>query len=477
MPKVLTIDDDRMTCAALEQMIEALGHRALSVHTISEGLKQACSGNYDVVLLDVRLSDGNGLDVLPRLRAVDNPPEVIVITGHGEVAGAEAAIRNGAWDYIRKPLSLKDVELPLIRAMEYRAENQDRRPRVALKRDAIIGRSAALNRSLDLVAEASAVDASVLITGESGTGKELFAAAIHENSDRAGESFVVVDCAALPEHLLESTLFGHRKGAFTGADRDQKGLIEHADKGTLFLDEVGELPLAAQKTFLRVLQERRFRPLGHKREKHSDFRLVAATNRDLEHEVKQGRFRKDLLFRLRSVSIPLPPLRERREDIPELALWSLGRLGRRSNGRIKGFAPEFLEVLSSYSWPGNVRELFHAMESAYTAAWDEPILHRKHLEDRIRIHFARQLMEAAAYDGEGEIVVESSDSERTLAQGHIVPFKTFRREKLDWLEREYLIQALERTHGSVREACRLSGLSKTRFYALLKKHSLSRTNS
>ncbi len=307
MASVLVIDDDPKFCDVLSQLIREMGHHLRWVHTLREGLKEAAQGENDVVFLDVRLPDGNGLEALPRIRQMPGTPEVIIMTGEGDPDGAELAIKSGAWDYLEKPSSLEAMALPFLRALQYREEKKARSPRVALRLEGIAGQSRKMKASFDLVAQAASSDASVLITGETGTGKELFAWAIHQNSRRSGKSFVVVDCAALPETLVESILFGHEKGAFTGADRVREGLIQQADGGTLFLDEVGELPLTVQGAFLRVLQDHRFRPLGGRREVGSDFRVVAATNQNLNTMVDQGLFRKDLLFRLRSLTIELPP--------------------------------------------------------------------------------------------------------------------------------------------------------------------------
>jgi DNA-binding NtrC family response regulator len=280
---------------------------------------------YDVIFLDVRLPDGIGLDAIQKIKANSSAPEVVIITGEGDPNGAELAIQYGAWDYIEKPPSVQSVILPLVRALQYRTEKKDAQKPLMIKRDNIIGNSPQLLRSLKKLARAAQSQASVLIEGETGTGKELFAMAIHQSSSRSGKNFVVVDCAALPETLVESVLFGHAKGAFTGADQAKEGLVKQADQGTLFLDEIGELPLSLQKAFLRVLQEQRFRPIGGGSEVNSDFRLIAATNRDLDRMVQEKQFRQDLLFRIRSLVITLPPLRERPEDINQGAFTRLYR--------------------------------------------------------------------------------------------------------------------------------------------------------
>jgi two-component system, NtrC family, response regulator len=282
MADVLIVDDDKSLAEMLVGQIVAAGHKAEAANTLAEGSNKIKKNAFDVVLLDVQLPDGNGLEYLPQFKDARSKPEVIIITGQGEADGAEKAILSGAWSYIEKPYVFRELSLHLSRALQYRQEKKKVvEVPVALKRERIIGSSKSLSKCLDQVARAACCDVSVLITGATGTGKELFAKAIHENSARSGKHFVVVDCAALPETLIESILFGHVKGAFTSAEKQQDGLVRHAHGGTLFLDEVGELSIGIQKTFLRLLQEHEYRPVGSSKHEYSDFRLVAATNRDL----------------------------------------------------------------------------------------------------------------------------------------------------------------------------------------------------
>ena len=309
----------------------------------------------------------------------------------------------------------------------------------------------------------SASDINVLITGETGTGKELFARAIHENSLRANKNIVVVDCASIPENLVESTLFGYTKGAFTGADRPFEGLIKQADGGTLFLDEVGELPPPIQKVFLRVLQERRFRPLRSENEVQSDFRLVAATNQDLEVLSAQDRFRKDLLFRLQSFTISLPSLKDRTQDLQELTMHHITNLCRRYRTEIKGFSPDFFEALASYDWPGNVRELLHTLEGAFAVARQDPILYPHHLPNELRIQILRASMEDRKI--KNEIPIEPPAPAKGLPSLQIV-----REEALGRAEKKYLQDLLSVAGGDVTLACQLSGFSRARLYGLLKKY-------
>jgi two-component system NtrC family response regulator len=309
---------------------------------------------------------------------------------------------------------------------------------------------------LDLLAQAAHSEVNVLLAGETGTGKEVFARAIHENSMRGENNFVVVDCTALPETLVESVLFGHEKGAFTGADRAQVGLVRQAHAGTLFLDEIGELPLAVQKAFLRVLQEHRFRPVGAKGEIESDFRLIAATNRSLEKMVQDGTFRSDLLFRVRTLPIELPPLSARKEDIKELAMYHMARVCERYQIGTKGFSPEVFDALMAYEWPGNVRELVNAIERAISDAYHEPTLFPKHLPLDLRVKVARSSVKKEAIPtAEGVIPLGSLAECRHAAEGR------------------YLRDLMFQTKGKIKEACRISGLSRSRLYVLLKEHNLS----
>ncbi len=450
----------------MSRVITDMGHHVTYTHTIKEGLNRAKTDDYDVVFLDVRLPDGNGLAHLPSIQATRALPEVIILTGYAEPDGAELAIKNNAWDYIKKPASIDSITLSISRAIQYREEKKASKPVPILKREGIIGSSPQMASALDLVARAANSMANVLIIGETGTGKELFARAIHANSPRSETNFVAVDCGSLPETLMESLLFGHAKGAFTGANRAEIGFIKHADGGTLFLDEIGNLPLSMQKGFLRVIQERRFHPIGETQEITSDFRLIAASNRSLDDMVKTGHFREDLLFRIRSIKIELPPLRDRPEDIKDLAVQYLRTISEPVENGMKGFSPEFLEVLTTYEWPGNVRELHSALESALAQALYEPTLFPKHLPEHIRIQVARSSFEEPAS-------IEGSGNQYTGEQGQLTEWKAFRKTIVSDGERRYLRELISKTGGNIKEASRLSGLSQPRLYELLRKHGIS----
>ncbi|MBM4348460.1 MAG: sigma-54-dependent Fis family transcriptional regulator [Deltaproteobacteria bacterium] len=463
MASILIIDDDRLICESISNVVTRLGHEATFAFTLQQGLDAVMSGKYDVVFLDVRMPDGNGLDILPKVHSAPYLPEVIIITGFGDPEGAELAIKHGAWDYLQKPCSVEGITLPLVRALQYREEKKARRMPLSLKREGIIGNSLKMKECLEHLGQVANSEANVLITGETGTGKELFALAIHQNSLRANKNFVVVDCAALPEKLVESILFGHEKGAYTSADRAQDGLMLQADGGTLFLDEVGELPLSIQKNFLRAIQERSFRPVGGKREVNSNFRLISASNRNLDEMVGQNQFREDLLFRLRSFTIELPPLRDRLEDIQPLVLYYIPILCDRYRIEPKEFSPDFFDILTGYHWPGNVRELINALEKALITARYDRILFPRHLPTHIRVHIVRSSLRE-----QGTTAVGRSDSLKLFPK-----LQDLREKAIAETEKKYLQDVILFTKGDIPEACRISGLSRSRLYLLLKKHHIS----
>ncbi|MCP4715301.1 MAG: sigma-54-dependent Fis family transcriptional regulator [Deltaproteobacteria bacterium] len=461
MARVLIIDDENVMCSMLASVLEDSGHEADSAYTLKSGLELAYAADYDVVYLDVHMPDGNGLQMLPQIKDSPSEPEVIIMTGMGDPDGAELAIKSGAWDYIEKPSSIHSLMLPLERALQYR-EKKMHDISLPLKREKIIGSSRDIQQCLSLLNRAAHSFGNVLITGETGTGKELFARAIHDNSSRANRPFIVLDCTSLPETLVESLLFGYEKGAFTGADSAHDGLVGQADGGTLFLDEVAELPLALQKTFLRVLQEHYYRPVGGSSEQESDFRLVAATNRHLEQMVEQGQFRKDLLFRLSSFVIDLPPLRSRREDIMDIVFYQMQLLCERSGLMPKNISPDFREAVYAYDWPGNVRELVNTLERAVTMSAGEPTLFPKHLPTNIRVKIARLSVGRCKLVSQNDMLLtpQSKDFPRL-------------REMRNITEAQYLRDLLAFTDSDIKKACGVSGLSRSRLYALLKRHGLS----
>jgi two-component system, NtrC family, response regulator len=469
MARVLIIDDDRIICALLSEVISNLGHEVECGFSVQEGLEKVIKQPYDVVFLDVNLPDGNGLNLLPDIKNIPSPPEVIIMTGFGDSPGAKLAIKNGAWDYLQKPISPENITLMLKRVFQYRENFQKaQKPAVVLRLQNLIGSSPQFTSCLNLVAQAATCDLNVLVVGETGTGKELICQAIHDHSSRAQGNLVALDCASLPESLVESILFGYGKGAFTGADQSKAGLFEHADGGTLFLDEVGELPPTIQKTFLRVLEERRFRPVGSNHEKKSDFRVLAATHRNLKQMVKNDQFREDLLFRLQALIIVLPPLRERTQDIPEIVFYYLARLAKKYNLAPKGMATDVLETLSRYSWPGNVRELVHALERAFIAAKHEPTLFLKHFPIRLRSQVVQRSLQDAPAVGVANSRKDTEPS-RTLP-----PYRDFRQQILLAADKNYFQELMALTKGDLKSARQISGLGKTQLHSLLKKYQISR---
>lgn len=434
-----------------------LGADVSFARNLSEALKKADEQAFDLVLLDVHLPDGNGIDAIPALLHRECPPLVIIMTAFSDPDGAELAIESGAWDYLPKPVSLKDLRLQVLRALEFQKQKKQAAACVLFDAPEIIGAGPAIRNCLIKAAQIVASDGNVLITGETGTGKELFARAIHENSDRRDGAFIVVDCSVLSETLIESVLFGHEKGAFTGADRTRKGLVALANGGTLFLDEVGELPGTMQSSFLRVLQEKAFRPVGSEKEVSSDFRVICATNRDLDQMAAQGGFRLDLLYRLKTFGLNLPPLRNRPEDIWPLASYQIEKACHHQQLPVKEVGPDFIETLKKYDWPGNVRELINTIEQSVTAARNEPTLFAFHLPAKIRAKLVRSRV------GDGKAGPRSEGSGR---------FAGTHREVLDRVEQESLAMTYAAEGGDIQRMLHRTGLSRTVLYRKLKQHGI-----
>ncbi|WP_136798651.1 sigma-54-dependent transcriptional regulator [Desulfosediminicola ganghwensis] len=478
MNQMLILDDDIEACETIESLITRQSHSCDMAHSLKVGLNLLKTKSYDVVFLDVHLPDGNGLDILPEIMALPNPPEVIILTGKGDPDGAELAIKGGVWDYILKPSSVREITLTLNRALKYRQEKNARSEQQQLDLSLVVGVSPGIKTCVQLTSKAARSDSNVLITGETGTGKELFARTIHQNSRRSNQNFVVIDCASLTESLVESTLFGHRKGAFTGAQSDQPGLVKLADGGTLFLDEVGEMPLSLQKVFLRVLQERHFRPVGAPQEDTSNFRLIAATNRDLDMMVEQGKFRSDLLFRINTMHIRLPPLRKRTEDIKPLILSRMNTLEKEYGLTPKRLGDDFLNTLLNYNWPGNVRELFNILERAMVNADEENTLYGVHLSRELRIQVAKaQIKQMTGSEVTSDEAYSANDGVRKIGQEifkdifdrPLPPLKEFK----GMTEKIYLSEMIRQCNGEITPILKKSELSRSHFYSLLKKYGLS----
>ena len=477
MPRLLIIDDDPEFLTALTRVLGHMGQNYVGKLSLQEGLKEVYQHAYDLVFLDVHFPDGNGLDEVRRFRMAPSSPEVVILTGYGDSEGAELALRDGAWDYIEKPVSMTSLRLILKRSLDYRNKKNEFLKHKIVHREKIIGTSRHTMCSLERMARAARSKGNVIITGETGTGKELFAKAIHDNSDRKESRMVVVDCTNLPKELRESLLFGHVKGAFTGAHESTEGLFKNADGGTIFLDEVAELALPLQKSMLRVLQEGRFRPVGSSREVVSNFRVIAATNQILEAMVKQGAFRKDLYFRLNAHCIHLHALRERKEDIAVLARHYVTKICGEYGIPSKTISQELMRVLLRYPWPGNVRELINTLYASIDNSLNEQTIYPHHLPLDVRVVVAKSSFSRHENGDVPDTLLPISDT----AAAHIpelVPetlptLKEVRNQTVSSLELTYLTALAKVSSGNVRKACTISGLSRARLYELFKKHDLS----
>jgi DNA-binding NtrC family response regulator len=369
MASILCVDDDAAVLTTFTAILERAGHRVVAVGNAAAALTVLARGGIDLVVSDYLMPDMTGLDLLESVRRDENEVPVIMVTGHGSIEHAVAAMRAGATDYVAKPVESRQLELAVDQALDLarlRRENRILKDQVRQLRDdhGIVGDSEPLKRVLELIRTVAPTRSTVLIQGESGTGKELVARVVHGWSDRADGPFISVNCAALPETLIESSLFGHEKGAFTGATRRVRGAFERASGGTLLLDEVTEMRPELQAKLLRVIQEQEFERVGGSASVRVDVRIVATTNRDLSAAVRAGEFRDDLFYRLAVVPVTLPPLRERKQDIPALVRRFADRAAREIGRRIDAVTPDALEGLAAYDWPGNVRELAHAVERA-----------------------------------------------------------------------------------------------------------------
>ncbi|HZZ84753.1 MAG TPA: sigma-54 dependent transcriptional regulator [Anaeromyxobacteraceae bacterium] len=442
--KVLLVDDDDTFRELIARELRLSGHELTTAATGSEGQALALADEPDVVLLDLNLPDRSGMDVLEQLRAARCPSQVIVLTAHGTVDRAIAALKLGAYDFLQKPAPLEVVESAITRACERRRlGDENARLKDGLQPTGLdaemVGQGPqfeALGRFIGKVARS---DAAVLIRGETGTGKEMVAAAIHRASLRSDQPFVVVDCASLNENLLQSELFGHERGAFTGAVKQRHGLFEAADGGTVFLDEIGDVSATVQAGLLRVLESSAFRRLGGTREVRVNVRLLAATNRDLERLMKAGQFRQDLFFRLNTIHLEISPLRERRTEIPHLVEHFVARHNA-LRGTHKRITPGAMAELIGYAWPGNVRELRHAVERALIMA-----------------------------DDDGIVAADLPDEVRCRAPGGRDPDAA---ETLLAVERRYIAEVLQRTGGHRARAAAILGVSERNLYRKIREYQL-----
>jgi DNA-binding NtrC family response regulator len=460
--RVLVIDDEPDMVENLTRILRRAGYRVLHATEPERALALVEAERPELVLTDLRMPGMDGLTLLQRVHAIDGSLPVVVVTAFATIDSAVAAIKQGAFDYLPKPFTMDQLLVVVERALRQRSlalENRSLREQLheTLVLDHVIGRSPAMRRVFDLVLKAARSDANILVTGESGTGKELIARAIHARSPRASAAFVPVDCASIPETLLESELFGHEKGAFTGAIRTKPGLMEVADRGTLFLDEIAELPVVLQSKLLRALQERRFRRVGGTAELDSDVRLVCATNRDLRAEIGRGHFREELYYRVAVIEIQLPPLRERAGDVRLLAHAFLKRFGR---GAVERFSEETLEALQRYAWPGNVRELQNVIERACALA-EGPSIELVDLPEHV--------VEGGEIGPQGE----PGDLVAAPLVGR-VPLRKAKEQWLAALEASYLRQILDSHGGNISAAAREAGVDRKTFHRLVKKHGIER---
>ena len=444
---ILVVDDEPSIAAALELIFGEKGYKVKVALSAAAALALIQSRPFDLVFTDLRLPDSDGIELLTRVKAAAPETQVILMTAHGSMEITIEAIKRGAFYYVEKPLTPDQALTLAERALQYVAvkrENMALREALADDGEAfgVIGRDERMRHIRGMIRTAAPSDASVLIEGESGTGKELIAIALHANSKRAGGPFISINCAALPSELIESELFGYKRGAFTGADRDKRGLIEAASGGTLLLDEIGEMPPHLQTKLLRVLQERRLRRLGDEHEAAVDFRLISSTNRDTAQMIRDGGLRKDLYFRISTVKITVPSLRERSDDIAPLAERFLRRYAEQYKRRIRGISQPALSLLTQYDWPGNVRELESAIEHAVLFA----------REDKLSPQDLPEQLHAAP---------------ASKFRCFIPPYLT-----MEQIEHEAIVQTLERTGWNIKKTAELLDYRRPKLYRRLRKFGL-----
>ena len=442
-PSVLIVDDDKSLLELLKIRLEGSNYKVLTVANGEEALRIAENEAVDLCVFDLRLNDIDGVSLMEKFH--ENSPEtpVVILTAHGSIENAVEAMKRGAYNYITKPFEPQELLIQIERALEKRHLTSKIKTLEGLlhaKYDFanIVTRSQCMQKVLDMVSTIGRTDSTVYIHGESGTGKELVARAIHLASSRKEKAFIAINCAAIPESLLESELFGHEKGAFTGAVKSTKGLFTQAHEGTIFLDEIGDMPVSIQAKLLRVLEERRFFPIGGEKPIEVDMRIIVATNKDLEELIHQGLFRHDLYYRIHVIPIHLPPLRDRKEDIPPLVEHFLKKFNDQMKKNIKRLTPKAMRKLIQHGWPGNIRELENTMECAAAITQEDTIN-----EDLIL-------------------------TTKTVRHSQQRPLKEAKEE----FERDYLTQILEKAGGNISEAAKLAGKYRADLYELLKKHNL-----
>jgi two-component system, NtrC family, response regulator PilR len=453
-PRILVVDDEPSLRQMLQILFQRQGFEVVQAPGVQAGREALASAPqpFPIVLTDLMMPDGSGIDILQAAKDRSRSTEVIVMTAHSRVEAAVEAMRRGAYDFIQKPFVAPELVALVLKAIEKGqlvAENARLRAQITPAPNDFFGRSASMRKVAELVSKVATARTTVLITGESGTGKERVARALHERSERARSPFLVINCGALPEQLMESELFGHEKGSFTGASGRSDGIFRAARGGTVFLDEIGELPLPLQPKLLRVLQERKVRPVGAQHEEPVDVRILAATNRAIEEEVSGKRFREDLYYRLNVIRVDLPPLRERREDIADLAMRFTQRFALETSKDVRGLNPDAIRLLELYGWPGNVRELENVIERAVTLA-SSPII------------------------GAGDLPPQISGlaSAPTPQLVDLPPEGCNLDDVLNEAERRLLLQALERAGGVRKQAASLLGVKLRSLRYRLAKHGL-----
>jgi DNA-binding NtrC family response regulator len=456
--RILVVDDEPDMVENCTRILRRAGYRVLATTDPERALALVESDRPDVLLTDLKMQPLDGMELMRRAHEIDPTLPVIMITAFGSIESAVAAIKAGAFDYLPKNFSVDELTVDVERALRQRAlgvENRNLRAQLAaaLGLENVIGHSPAMAQVFELVKKAARSEANILVLGESGTGKELIARAIHANSPRAPHAFIPVDCAALPENLLESELFGHEKGAFTGAIRTKPGLMELADGGTLFLDEIGELPLGLQAKLLRALQERQIRRVGGTELVNVNVRVVSATNRDIRDAILKGQFREELYYRINVIEIRLPPLRERTGDIPLLVQSFLRRYGQ---ARVHACDAEAMRTFEAYRWPGNVRELQNVIERACALADGEVIMPADLPE-----HVSGEHRTGAASMPAGVRVDATA-----------LPLKEAKEQWMGVLEASYLRQLLDHHDGNISAAAKSAGIDRKTFHRLVTKHGI-----
>jgi two-component system nitrogen regulation response regulator NtrX len=464
-PRILVIDDEGAIRDSLRMILEYEDYQFVGAATGQEGVAAVQRERPDLVLLDIKMPGMDGLEVLRKLHALDETLPVVMISGHGTTATAVEAIRSGAIDFLDKPLSSERVIVTLqnaLRQSELRSENRELKLAMESKYE-IVGQSPALRKVLEAVQRAAPTNATVMLLGESGVGKELVARTVHRNSPRAGQRFVQVNCAAIPEELIESELFGHEKGSFTGATEKQIGKFEQADRGTIFLDEIGDMSPKTQAKVLRVLQEQEVERLGSARTIKVDVRVIAATNKDLEEAISRGEFREDLFFRLNVIPIVVPPLRERREDIPQLVQHFARLTSEEHNLKPKKFEPAAMDALQRYRWRGNIRELRNTVERVMIMS-PADVVRSEDLPGEIRSGEARAAAPAVAD-------VPSAAPAAAAPAGNTPPSGTLREFK-DAAERAYLVQKLRENNWNISKTAEVIDTPRSNLYKKLEQYGI-----